>query len=133
MEIVSDEWNHFIRVLIVDDDEEILWTLKELLEVFDCEVDIASSGFEALDVLKRTDPDCVLMDVVMPEQSGIDLFRKIKPLKPETPVIFMTTYAHYDLESEARKEGAMDVIPKPIDMKYLVSLIREATDCRAAA
>lgn len=125
MTTTADTERDSINVLIVDDDEGVLWTLKELLEVYNFVVDTASSGADALDILGKTDPDCILMDIVMPEQSGVEAFRKIKPLKPATPVVFMTGYAHSDLEDEARREGAVDVIPKPIDMKYLVSLIQD--------
>ena len=112
-----------ILVLIVDDDDSVLWTLKELLKVHGFKVEAASCGADALDLLDRVDPDCILMDMSMAGQSGIEVFRKIKPLKPSIPVIFMTGHALEDLEDAARREGAAAVIAKPIDMKHLVSLI----------
>ena len=112
-----------IRILLVDDDGAVLRTLKALLGVYEFEVDTASSGAEALEILGHTDPDCILMDIVMPEKSGVEVFREIKPLKPDTPVIFMTGYAHSEMVDEARQAGAVDVVAKPIDMKQLVALI----------
>ena len=132
MEMSAAQKEHRIQVLLVDDDESVLWTLKELLGVYDFEVETAQSGPEALDILRTNTPDCVVMDIVMPEHSGIEVFREIKPLKPALPVIFMTGYAHSNLEDEARDEGAVDVIPKPIDMKHLISLLSSVRPVVAA-
>ena len=123
MEMLTNHHDQPTQVLLVDDDKRFLWSLRELLEVYDFDVYIARSGSEALEVLRSTDPDCVVMDIVMPEQSGIEVFREIKPLKPKLPVIFMTGYAHATLEGEARDEGAKEVITKPIDIKYLIGLL----------
>ena len=135
MKIKDGEESRLIRVLVVDDDEGIRWMLKELLEIYEFEVDTASSGAEALDGIAETkpDPDCVLMDVVMPEQSGLEVFRLMKQSKPDIPVIFMTGYPRSSLVREARQEGAVDVLSKPMNMKQLVSLIRNVANCRAAA
>lgn len=112
------------KVLVVDDDKSVLWTLKELLEVHDFDVVTASSGSQALEIIQAQELDCVVMDVVMPGKSGFEVFREIKPTKPELPVIFITGYVDFPLEALARREGVVDVVSKPIAINFLVALIK---------
>lgn len=113
------------RVLVVDDDEGMVATLRDILGVAGYQVDVAYSGQDAIDRVREQVPDCILMDIRMPGLSGVEAFREIKRLAPESFVIFMTAYAASTLVEDARREGAVEVVPKPLDLERVLSLIEE--------
>ncbi len=113
------------RILVVDDDEGMVATLRDILGVAGYQVDIAYSGQDAVDRVRLQTPDCILMDVRMPGLNGVEAFREIKRLAPESYVIFMTAYAASTLVEDARREGAVEVVPKPLDLEQVLSLIEE--------
>ncbi len=114
-----------IRLLVVDDDEGMVATLKDILGVAGYQVDVAYSGQDAIDQVRQHEPDCILMDVRMPGLDGVETFREIKRLAPESYVIFMTAYAASSLVDDARREGAVEVVPKPLDLEKVLNLIEE--------
>lgn len=103
-------------VLIVDDTPVNIQLLGELLED-DCDVCFATSGPEALEILGRTQPDLILLDVMMPGMSGYDVCARLKadPLLCEIPVIFITALSQKDDEINGLKVGAVDYITKPFN------------------
>ena len=113
------------RVLVVDDDEGMVATLRDILGVAGYQVDVAYSGQDAIDRVREQIPDCILMDIRMPGLSGVEAFREIKRLAPESFVIFMTAFAASTLVEDARREGAVEVVPKPLDLERVLSLIEE--------
>lgn len=115
------------RVLIVDDDKGMVSTLKDILGAVGYQVLHAESGHEAIDRARTDTPHAVLMDIRMPGLNGVDTFRELKRLAPDAYVIFMTAYATSELVEEARREGAVEVLPKPIDMELLLDLLSEIT------
>lgn len=114
-----------LRVLVVDDDSGMAATLADILAATGYEVETASSGIVALEKVRLHPPDCVLMDIRMPELDGVETFRRLKMLAPESFVIFMTAYSESKLVAEARAEGAVEVLPKPLDLEHLLRLIPE--------
>ncbi len=112
-----------IRVLVVDDDEGMVATLRDILAAAGYEVDVAYSGSEAIERVRRHPPDCILMDVRMPGIDGVEAFREIKRLSSASFVIFMTAYAASHLVEEAWREGAVEVVAKPLDPEHVLSLI----------
>lgn len=114
------------RVLVVDDDHGMASTLGDILDAAGYRVEVAYSGPEAIESVRRRAPDCILMDVRMPDLNGLEAFREIKRLSPESYVIFMTAYASSALVDEARQEGAVDVVPKPLDLERLLHLIEQS-------
>ena len=116
-----------LQVLVVDDDEGMLTTLFDILGLSGYEVSSASSGQKAIEHVRDHQPDCILMDIRMPDMHGIEAFHEIKRLAPESPVIFMTAYADAALVEEARREGAVAVVPKPLDLDHLLQFIERLT------
>jgi DNA-binding response OmpR family regulator len=102
-------------------------TLADVLSVFGYAVTTASSAAAALSVVSQTRPDLVLMDVRMPGLSGVDALKTLKALAPQLAVIMMTAFARDDLAEEARRAAALAVLPKPLDMKRLLALLRQVT------
>lgn len=114
------------RILIADDNEEFCANLSDILEMKGYEAVIAHDGFQALDLARRDSFDLVLMDVRMPVMDGVETFRKLKVITPETPVIMMTAFVVEELIKDALREGAFGSLRKPLDFDLLFALIENA-------
>jgi two-component system, NtrC family, nitrogen regulation response regulator GlnG len=110
-------------VLVVDDDPQIIKALGECLNIFNCDIKIASTGAEAL--LKIADPDLslVMLDVNLPDYSGLDILNKIKESNSSLPVIIMTGFVSTEAAIEAMKMGAYEFITKPFNLDKIATLI----------
>ena len=82
-----------LRVLVVDDNEEFCQNITDILELKDYEVVSAYDGFKGLEAVKEDGFDLVLMDVKMPVMDGVETYRKVKEIAPDTPVIMVTADA----------------------------------------
>ncbi|MGH7830772.1 MAG: response regulator, partial [Candidatus Binatia bacterium] len=115
-----------IRLLVVDDDPGVCHSLKDLLRQEKCDVETASSGRKALELLARAEFDVVLSDVVMPDMDGHELYGEIKKKTPSLPVILMTAF-YYDKDHIIKRsclEGLEGVIfKKPINPARLKKII----------
>src|SRR4051812_27308376 len=105
-----------IRILLVDDEPSLRMTLGANLEFEDFLVTEAESGERALELFEQSPFDLVLTDIRMPGISGVELFRWIKRLRAETPVVLMTAFAQESLVSAAVAEGAFTVLSKPFEL-----------------
>lgn len=85
-----------MKILMVDDDTNILRLYKEELEEAGYEVITASTGKEALEAFGRENPDLVTLDILMPDIDGISLLRRMKELKRDVPIIMSTAYDYRD-------------------------------------
>jgi DNA-binding NtrC family response regulator len=90
-------------------------------------VETAANGIDAIDKFKEHSYDVTLMDVVMPDMNGVEAFRQIKALEPDTPVILMTAYSDEELIETAKTEGIKNVINKPVHIDKLIELLTETT------
>ena len=113
-------------ILLADDNGEFAQNLSDILELKDYAVLIASDGFQALDIIKETPVDLVLMDIKMPVMNGVETFKKIKQIAPITPVIMLTAFALEELIQESLREGAFACLKKPIDFDELFDTIEKA-------
>jgi len=114
------------RALVVDDDRTMVKTLCDVLEFKGWEVRGAYSGADAVAVASKESFDVVLMDVRMPGMDGVDAFKAIKAVRPGIPVVLMTAYAARERILEAEREGVIRVLPKPVDIGELMSLLGKA-------
>lgn len=112
------------KILIVDDEERFRNTMRKLLSIEDYEASVAGSGSEALDELHKNTYDIIILDVRMPEVSGVQVLSEIKKLDPTIEVIIMTGYASVDTAKEIMKLGAYDYLLKP----YAISELLEKID-----
>jgi CheY-like chemotaxis protein len=115
-----------LRLLVVDDDEGMAGTLCDVLGASGYQAEIAFSGGEAVERVKALKPDGILMDLRMPGLDGVEAFREIKRASPASFVIFMTAYAASALVDDARREGAVEVMPKPLDLERVLHLVEKA-------
>ncbi len=114
------------NLLIVDDKHEMLNLLQKVIaSKLECNIDIASSGFEAIDKVKKVDPDVVLTDIKMPDLDGLTLMKKILAYDPTISVIVMTGYATVEGAVQALKEGALDFFQKPFDNDVVIHAVKK--------
>ena len=113
------------RILVVDDDENILNLEKTILEQKGFDVTSAAGGAEALRVLSGAIFDLVLLDVMMPEVDGFTVCRKIKddPRLKDIPVIFLTAKGGGDALAEGFESGAVMYINKPFTANKLLTIV----------
>ena len=114
------------KVLIVDDDKAFLQILAERMQNRGMEVSTADSAAAALKMLEKETYDAVLLDLMMPEMGGIEALQVMRKKQPEIQVIFVTGHPSVSKGVEAMKLGAMDFIPKPVDMNELTEKIHQA-------
>jgi DNA-binding NtrC family response regulator len=118
------------KVLIVDDDKDFLAIMAERMQNRGMEVATAESAAEAIRMLEDESFDAVLLDLMMPEMGGIEALQIMKRKQPEVQVIFLTGHPSVSKGVEAMKLGAMDFIPKPVDLRELTEKIKQAKDSR---
>src|SRR6185503_14059747 len=114
------------RVLVVDDDRTMVKTLSDVLTYKGWEVGNAYSGEEAVNAAARQPYDVILMDVKMPGMDGVDAFKAIKTLRPESTVVLMTAYAAQERLAEAEQSGVWRVLSKPVNIPALIELLSGA-------
>jgi putative two-component system response regulator len=126
MEMEATRKKH--TILVVDDDYQVLQSLRLVLTTFEYKVVTADSAGKALAILHNPEAgvDIVLTDIRMPGMDGLELTAKIRELDPEIPVLIMSAYAELTDAIDAIHRGAFDFIIKPLNPDYLVHSIRKA-------
>jgi two-component system OmpR family response regulator len=117
-----------IKVLLVDDEEDLSLVMAERLEMRGIDASGVTSSEEALELAKANDFDVIVIDVKMPGIGGIDLMRRIKRNKPGTEVILFTGHGSHKEGEEGINEGAFDYLIKPVKIEDLVRKIQKAAE-----
>lgn len=115
-----------LRVLLIDDERDFLDTLVKRLRKRNLEVTGVNSGEEALQVLRATPLDVVVLDVRMPGMDGIQVLREIKTINPLIQVIMLTGHASVEVAVEGMELGAFDYLMKPANLDELLYKIQDA-------
>lgn len=116
------------KILIIDDEESIRNTLKEILEFEKYEVDEAKDGIEGLHKLQNEAFDAVLCDIKMPKIDGLEVLEKSQEEGIEAQFIMISAHGTIETAVEATKKGAFDFIQKPPDLNRLLVSLRNALD-----
>ena len=116
------------KILIVDDDPGHLVSVKTIIRSWGYIVETADDGSVAVEMVKSSPVDLILMDVRMTKMSGIEALKQIKVYNPTIPVIIMTAYSSVDSAVEAIKSGAYDYLIKPLDFEVLKLTIERASE-----
>lgn len=120
-----------LLVFVVDDEPLICWSLAETLRDCGDLVTDVKSGQAAIRALANApEPDVVLLDYQLPDSRGFDLLATVKRLAPSSQVILMSAHCTPEMAKEALALGAYRVLSKPIDMKDVPVLVREAASSR---
>jgi CheY-like chemotaxis protein len=125
--IPSDDSFRKQRILVVDDEELIAHSLREILSRAGFDTICALSGAEAIELSTEVCPDIVISDVIMPDLDGVQTAIRIRRACPDARILlFSGQAATSDLLERARAEGhAFDLIPKPIHPARLLAIIRQ--------
>ncbi|HFE52268.1 MAG TPA: sigma-54-dependent Fis family transcriptional regulator [Bacteroidetes bacterium] len=115
-------------VLIVEDEEDVRWALKETLSKKGYQVRTAATGEEGLDLARKEVLDLVLLDVRLPGMNGIEVLRHLKEEDPDLPVIMITAHEEAQPAIQAMKMGAFDYFIKTVDLDVLLLAIEKALE-----
>ena len=113
------------RVLIVDDEEELVSALVERLELRGVPVTGVTSGQQALTVIEDHDFDLVLIDLKMPGLDGLEVIRAMRHLRPGLRFVLLTGHGAKENEEAARRAGAMECLLKPVKIERLLEIIQQ--------
>jgi DNA-binding NtrC family response regulator len=112
--------------MLVDDETEFLETLVKRLKKRNLDVCSASSGREALEILKNEPVDVMVLDLKMPDMDGIETLRHVKKLRPTVEVIMLTGHANVEVAIQGMELGAFDYLMKPMDIDELLYKLQDA-------
>lgn len=118
--------NEQIRVLIADDEIEFITTLEARLKLRGFETTAVSSGIAALKAIEKDPPDVLVLDLKMPDLTGLEVLTKVKEDFPAIEVIILTGHGSFEAGKEGMDKGAFDYIMKPVDLNKLITTIEEA-------
>jgi len=113
-------------VLIIDDEKDVHYSFRRLLEKEPLEVFSAESGDEGIRLARKHHPDLIVMDIRMGQHSGLDSLKELRLMNPKQVVVMMTAYGTSQTAIEAMKRGAYDYVLKPFDIPQLKTLLSEA-------
>jgi DNA-binding response OmpR family regulator len=115
-----------MKILLVDDEQELVSTLAERLSIRGIDADWVTSGEEAMEKIQTTPYDLAVLDMKMPRMSGLELRKKIQEIKPHMRYIFMTGHGSAkDFYSASSEEGADCYLVKPVHINTLITKITE--------
>ena len=113
-------------ILLVDDEPSIIQSLHGILTDEGFEVIQADGGLKALDIIKETIPDIVLLDIWMPDIDGLETLKRIRQLSPSVQVIMISCHGKIETAVQATKLGAYDFIEKPLSLEKVLLSINNA-------
>ena len=116
------------RVLIIDDEENILTSLKGVLSDEGFSVEVAKGGAAAFQKLKKFRPDVILLDIWMPEEDGLSVLAKLKKWDPTVDVVMLSGHGTVETAVRAIKLGAFDFLEKPLHFDKLLLLLKHVFD-----
>lgn len=117
-------------LLVIDDDRSVIPLIRSACKHVAIDVLAAESADEGLKLLKNDRPDVLLLDVMLPGTTGLELFDRVRKIDERLPVIFMTASGESDTAIEAMKLGALDYLIKPLDVARIKSLVDQALEIR---
>jgi NarL family two-component system response regulator YdfI len=123
-----------MRVLVVDDHQAFRHALSSALEMVD-DIEVAGQaggGLAACQEAEQLDPDVIIMDLSMPDLSGIDAMKRIHERRPDLPVVILTAHADDGTEREALEAGASGFVAKGTGLRDLVVMLHEAAELDAS-
>jgi two-component system nitrogen regulation response regulator GlnG len=113
-------------LLVIDDEESVRYSFRRVFESDGVQVLTARTAAEGLEQVREQRPDAIVLDLQLPDRSGLEAFQEIKTLDPRRPVIFITAHGTTETAIEAMKGGAFDYLVKPVDLERLSQLVERA-------
>lgn len=117
-----------VRVLVVDDEEIVRESLSDWLKKFGYQVETAENGTRGLEKIRAQKWNVLLVDLKMPDISGLEVLRQARKMQPDASVVIITAYATVDTAIQAMKDGAYDYVVKPFDPDEISALIKRIVE-----
>src|SRR6202163_3576879 len=117
------------HLLLIDDDAVLV--PEQVRRTFPAprfRVDVAPTGREGIECVGASPPDVILLDLRLPDQSGLEVYQQIRQIDARIPVVFITMAKTADAAIEAMKQGAYDYLFKPLDLHQLRRVVGEALE-----
>ena len=111
------------KLLVVDDEKDVLLFLKMFFEAKGFDVSTAEGGEEAIRKVKEDRPHIVLLDIIMPGMDGVETLKAIRKIDPTVGVIMATAVHDCDIAKNAVELGAYDYVTKPFNLKYMETTV----------
>ena len=127
---MSETAEHQPSVFVVDDDQQLLDSLVELLDVLGFQVRAFNSPGSFMRFYRAEMAGCLILDIRMPRQNGLDLYEQLLLEGKRIPVIFITAHADVSTAVAAMKTGATEFLEKPFDRKTLLDRVQKASRAR---
>jgi len=113
------------KLLIIDDESIITRALSRAFQKESLEISVAQDGVEGYESIKKGKPDLILLDIMMPKMTGIELLQKIRNERNQTPVILMTAYGDTETEKMAKDLGVSAYLKKPFEnIEDVIALVK---------
>jgi DNA-binding NtrC family response regulator len=125
---MNEKKNSDIKILIVDDEKDFLETMGFWLKSKGYSVEMAGSGYEAVDKIKNRVPDVVFLDVVMPGMDGVETLREIRKAHPDLSVVMVTAHTSNKRITEAEELGVSGFFRKSADFSHAANMIQVCLD-----
>src|SRR3954454_14431570 len=117
------------HLLLIDDDPALIpGQVRQAFPAPRDHVEVAGTGAEGLERVRSRPPDVILLDLHLPDQSGLEVYQAIQNIDARIPVIFVTLAKGADAAIEAMKQGAYDYLFKPLDLAQLTLVVGEAIE-----
>ena len=112
------------KLLVVDDEPSVRHVFSRVFEKSDVLLMTASSGEEGVELVTQREPDAVILDIMLPDRSGLQVLKDIQAVDSTIPVIFITSSGTSETAIEATRLGAFDYLVKPLDFGKVEDLVR---------
>jgi DNA-binding NtrC family response regulator len=119
-----------LRVLVVDDEEVIRDVLENVISREGWDVSTAENAAEALEIFENDPADVVLLDLMLPDRSGLEVLREMRRRDPDAVVVIVTAYSSIEGAIQAMREGAFHYIPKPFQNQEVLLTVRKGAEAR---
>jgi two-component system nitrogen regulation response regulator GlnG len=113
-------------LLVIDDEPSIQYFFRQAFDDLDVTLLTASSAAEGIEAVRRARPDVIVLDISLPDASGLDAFRRIHETAPKVPVIFITGHGTMATAVEAMRLGAYEYLLKPLELDQLTDVVERA-------
>jgi two-component system nitrogen regulation response regulator GlnG len=113
-------------LLVIDDEQSVRYSFRRVFEEGEIRVCTAATAAEGLAALREHNPEVIVLDLQLPDRSGLEVFRDIQALDPKRPVIFITAHGTTETAIDAMKHGAFDYLVKPVDVDRLSQILERA-------
>src|SRR5690242_17708598 len=116
------------RLLVIDDEPNIVFSIKECLGSDELDVISAGTAREGVSLVSTAKPDAVILDVRLPDMSGLDAYDAIAKIDSRLPVIVITAFASTETAIEAMRRGAFEYLIKPVELDQLAAVVDKAIE-----